>query len=141
MITKLITVFSLISVQNLSAYSTIDCTSNRNITYLFHNKVGGARPFPGMITHIEEIKKNDAVIYRIVHREECSNDNFCEIQQPELTNIVPPNFSFHFIENSKLILESDGQDMDPIKTQTYAIKLVLDKEIWMICNSFEALYP
>ncbi|MBA2405937.1 MAG: hypothetical protein H0V66_14265 [Bdellovibrionales bacterium] len=123
------------------AYSTLDCNSNQGVSYLSHSKVGGARPFPGMIVHIEEIKKENEVIYRRVHREGCYQDDFCDVQQPELEDITPENFSFTFLQDSKLVLASEGQDMGPIKKETYAIKFVTDKEMWMVCDSFLALYP
>ena len=61
---KLLALASIILATNAFAYSTLDCSSNKNITYSSHNKVGGARPFPGMITHVEEIQKDNEVIYR-----------------------------------------------------------------------------
>ena len=56
---KFLALSSLLIVTQALAYSTLDCTSTKDVTYLSHSKVGGARPFPGMITHIEEIKKAD----------------------------------------------------------------------------------
>jgi len=141
MLTKYFFILLLFFTQNIFAFSTLDCTSNQNISYSSHNKTGGAAPYPGMITHIEQIKKDREIIYQIVHRAECYNDSFCQIQQPELVDIVSPNFSFNFIEDSKLLLASEGQEMDPVKKETYAIKFMLDREIWMICDSFIAFYP
>lgn len=123
------------------AYSTLDCSSNQNIAYSSHNKVGGARPYPGMITHIEEIKKDNEIIFRKIRREECSDVDFCQIQQPELVDINAGNIFFEFIKSSKMILASEGENYGPVKKETYAIKFVMGREIWMLCDSFFALYP
>jgi len=131
---------SLLVGTHAMAYSTLDCTSTQGLTYSSHSKVGGARPFPGMVTHIEEIKKADEVIYRKVRREECVDENFCQVQQPELVDIAAPD-AFSFIESSKLILSSEGRGSDPVVKETYAIQFVLGSEVWMLCESFTALYP
>ena len=138
---KLLIVAGVMLATNAFAYSTLDCTSNKNITYISHSKVGGARPFPGMITHVEEIKKDNEVIYRKVRREECYLDDFCNVQQPDMVDINAESLSFRFIENTKVILASEGSDMGPIKKETYAIKFLMNDEIWMVCDSFFALYP
>jgi hypothetical protein len=131
---------SLLLATHAMAYSTLDCTSTNDLTYSSHSKVGGARPFPGMITHIEEIKKADEVVYRKVRREECVDENFCQVQQPELRDIASPD-SFNFIESSKIILSSEGRAGDPVMKESYAIQFVLGSEVWMLCESFTALYP
>ena len=138
---KLLALASIILATNALAYSTLDCSSNKNITYFSHSKVGGARPFPGMITHVEEIQKDNEVIYRKVRREECYLDDFCNVQQPDMVDINAESLSFRFIENTKVILASEGSDMGPIKKETYAIKFLMNDEIWMVCDSFFALYP
>ena len=138
---KLLIVAGVMLATNAFAYSTLDCTSNKNITYSSHSKVGGARPFPGMITHVEEIQIDNEVIYRKVRREECYLDDFCNVQQPDMVDINAESLSFRFIENTKVILASEGSDMGPIKKETYAIKFLMNDEIWMVCDSFFALYP
>ena len=141
MLLKLLIVAGVMLATNAFAYSTLDCTSNKNIIYFSHSKVGGARPFPGMITLVEEIQKDNEVIYRKVRREECYRDDFCNVQQPEMVDINAESLSFSFIENTKVILASEGSDMGPIKKETYAIKFLMNDEIWMVCDSFFALYP
>lgn len=131
---------SLLMVTHAMAYSTLDCTSTKGLTYSSHSKVGGARPFPGMITHLEEIKKAEEVVYRKVTREECVDENFCHVQQPELSDIISPE-AFNFIESSKIILSTEGRAGEPIVKETYAIQFVLGSDIWMLCESFTALYP
>ena len=138
---KMLVFTTLFLTANAFAYSTLDCSSNQDVTYTSHNKVGGARPFPGMITHVEEIKIANEVIYRKVRREECYQDYFCHIQQPEMVDINTENVSFNFMEDSKQILASEGNDMGPVKKETYAIKFFMEKEIWMLCDSFLAFYP
>ncbi|MES2803075.1 MAG: hypothetical protein V4654_11325 [Bdellovibrionota bacterium] len=137
---KLLALIAFMLTTNAFAYSTLNCSSNQGITYSAHSKLGGARPFPGMITYVEEIKIDNEVIYRKVHREECDQDSFCNIEQPEIVDINA-DASFNFIQDSKHVLSSEGEDMDPIKKETYAIKFVLEKEIWMLCDSYLALYP
>lgn len=138
---KMLALSAVILTGHVMAYSTLDCNSSHGVSYISHNKVGGARPFPGMITHIEEIQKNNQVVYRVVNREECYQDSFCNVQQPELVDIISPDFSFQFLTDTKLILASEGDDMGPVKKETYAIKFVSDKEVWMICDSYLAFYP
>lgn len=138
---KFLAFTALIFTSSAFAYSTLDCSSNKNITYISHSKVGGARPFPGMIIHVEEIKKDNEVIYRKVRREECYQDDFCNVQQPDMVDINAENISFSFIENSKVILASEGNDMGPVKKKTYAIKFLMNEEIWMLCDSYLAFYP
>jgi hypothetical protein len=58
-----------------------------------------------------------------------------------MVDINAESLSFSFIENSKVILASEGSDMGPIKKETYAIKVLMNDEIWMVCDSFFALYP
>ena len=123
------------------AYSTLDCTSNNHLTYSAHSKVGGARPFPGMVTHVEEIKKDNEVIYRKVRREDCDSRDFCQLQQLELNDIDLVNATFHFIPESKQVLSTEGRVGEAIRQETYVIKFILDEELWMLCNAFTALYP
>jgi hypothetical protein len=137
---RLLAVSSLLLATHAFAYSTIDCTSTKNLTYTSHSKTGGARPFPGMITHIEEIKKANEVVYRKVRREECVDENFCQVQQPELGDIISPD-TFSFNESSKIVLSSEGRAGDPVVKESYVIQFVLGSEIWMLCESFTALYP
>lgn len=94
---------------NAFAYSTLDCTSNNHLTYSSHSKVGGARPFPGMVTRVEEMKKDNEVIYRRVQREDCDSRDFCQLQRPELNDIDLVNATFHFIPESKQVLTTEGQ--------------------------------
>ncbi len=131
---------SFLVASHAMAYSTLDCTSTNDLTYSSHSKVGGARPFPGMITHIEEIKKADEVVYRKVRREECVDENFCQVQQPELEDIASPD-AFSFTQSSKIILSSEGRAGDPVMKESYAIQFVFGSEVWMLCESFTALYP
>lgn len=131
---KMIFILMLIASAQAFSYSTLDCSTSQNLTYTSHSKVGGAAPFAGMITHIEEIKKNGEVLYRKVTRESCHSDEFCQNQQPELGN-MGVDTSFNFVEDSKRLLSSDFQK------ETYAIKFLMDQEMWMVCESFSALYP
>jgi hypothetical protein len=140
MLLNFFTFISLILSTNLFAYSTLECLNNQNLSYSSHNRVGGVRPFPGMIINIEEIKKEHIVIYRKVTRSECLEDSFCQIQQPEL-NDISTDTNFKFINESKITLSSEGSDQDPVRKETYAIKFILDKEMWMLCDSLTALYP
>lgn len=131
----------LLSLSNLSfGSSSLDCTSNQNVEYFSHNTVGGVHPFPGMITNIEEIKKNGEVIYRQIRREPCYH-GFCNPQQPELTDIIPENFQFNFDEESKKILNMEGTHNSPIYKETFAIKFQLEKSFWMLCDYERALLP
>lgn len=141
MFARLMTFASLLIATNVWAYSSLECVSNGNVTYTSHSKVGGVRPFPGMIINVEEIIKNDEVLYRKVRREECDAESFCRLQNPELVDIISPEFSFHFIEASKTILSSEGRGHGAEKKETYAVKFVLDQEMWMLCHSLQAFYP
>ena len=122
-------------------YSTLDCISNNHFTYSSHSKVGGAQPFPGMVTHVEEIKKDNEVIYRRVQRQDCDSRDFCQLQQPELNDIDLSDATFHFIPESKQILSTEGQVGEAITKETYVVKFLLEEEVWMLCQSFSALYP
>lgn len=141
MLNSIMALFTLAFATSAFAYSTLDCNSTQNISYASHNKVGGARPYPGMITYIEEIKKDNEVIFRKIRREECRDVNFCQIQQPELVDINAENIAFDFIESSKQVLSSEGHDGGPMHKETYVIKFVMDSGVWMLCDSFHALYP
>lgn len=142
MLLKTLALVNFIFAGSAFAYSTLDCSSStQNLSYTSYNKVGGARPYQGMITHIEEIKKDNEVIFRKVRREECRDVDFCQIQQPEITDINPENISFSFLEDSKVVISSEGHYGGPISKETYAIKFVMEKETWMLCDSFNALYP
>ncbi len=123
------------------AYSTLDCTSNNHLTYSSHFKVGGARPFPGMVTHVEEINKDNQVIYRKVQREDCDSRDYCQLQRPELNDIDLPDVTFHFIPESKHVLATEGQVGEAITKETYAVKFLFEEEVWMLCQSYSALYP
>lgn len=140
MLMKSLALISFIFTTSVFAYSTLECSSNQDISYSSHSRVGGVRPFPGMITNIEEVKKNDEVIYRRVRREECDQISLCQMEQPDLMDINAET-PFRFIERSKYVLSSEGRDMDPFKKETYVIKFAMDKEIWMLCDSFRAYYP
>ena len=137
----LITAVAFLLSANAFAYSTLDCTSNNHLTYSSHSKVGGARPFPGMVTHVEEIKKDNEIIYRKVQREDCDSRDFCQLQQPELNDIDLVNATFHFIPESKHVLSTEGQPGEAIMKETYVIKFLFEEEVWMLCQSFSALYP
>jgi hypothetical protein len=137
---KILAILMIVASTQVFSYSTLDCSSPKNITYISHSKVGGARPYPGMITHIEEIKQGTEVLYRKVNREECYSDEFCQNQQPELEDIGE-NTYFTFIQDSKIVIASEGRGNSPVKKETYAIKFLMDKEMWMLCESFFALYP
>ena len=137
---KFISVLILAATTQVCAYSTLDCSTSKNITYTSHSKVGGARPYPGMVTHIEEIKQGAEVLYRKVSREECYSNDFCQNQRPELEDIGE-NTYFTFIQESKVVIASEGRGNSPVKKETYAIKFLMDKEMWMLCESFSALYP
>ena len=126
---------------NAFAFSTLDCTSNNRLTYSSHSKVGGARPFPGMVTHVEEIKKDNEVFYRRVKREDCDSRDFCQLQWPELNDIDLSDATFHFIPESKHVLSTDGQVGEAIRKETYVVKFLFEEELWMLCQSFSALYP
>jgi hypothetical protein len=141
MLNLMIALTTLAVTTSAFAYSTLDCNSTQNLSYSSHNKVGGARPYQGMITHIEEIKKDNEVIFRKVRREECRDVNLCQIQQPEIVDINAENIAFNFIESSKITLSLEGPDGSPLQKETYAIKFVMENEIWMLCDSFTALYP
>jgi hypothetical protein len=141
MLLKILTFTSLILASNSFAYSTLECRNNQNLSYSSQSRVGGVRPFPGMITNVEEIIKENIVIYRKVIRVECLEDDFCRIQQPELKDISSQDLIFNFIAESKINLSSEGTDQDPVRKETYAIKFVLSEEMWMLCDSLTALYP
>lgn len=140
MFLKFLSTLMLAATTQVFAYSTLDCSSPLNMTYTSHSKVGGARPYPGMITHIEEIKQGTEVLYRKVNREECYSNEFCQNQQPELEDIGQ-NTYFTFIQESKVVIAFEGRWNSPVKKETYAIKFLMDKEMWMLCESFSALYP
>lgn len=140
MFVKFLLLLILAATTQVFAYSGLKCSSPQNITYTSQSKVGGARPYPGMITNIAEIKNADEVLYRKVKREECNSDEFCQNQQPELQDIGE-NTYFTFIQDSKIIIASDGRGNLLVKKEIYAIKFLMDKEVWMICESFSALYP
>lgn len=137
---KILTILMIVASTQVYSYSTLDCSTPQNITYTSHSKVGGARPYPGMIINIEEIKISGEVLYRKVRREECYSDEFCQNQQPELEDIGE-NTYFTFIQDSKIIISSEGRGNSPVKKETYAIKFLMEKEMWMLCESFFALYP
>lgn len=122
------------------AYSTLNCTNN-DVSYSFHDRVGGAHPFPGMITNVEVIKKSDKILYRQVWRHECRDLQNCHPQQPDLTNIIPENFSFQFDQDSKKVLSSEGDHSSPVFKETYVIIFNLDQPQWVLCDYERLLLP
>lgn len=123
------------------AYSTLDCSNNKQLVYSSHNLVGGAHPFPGMITHIEEIKKAEVVQYRQVMRYDC-HGRPCEPQRPELDDIIPENFNFSFNQDSKKVLASEGDESSPVFKETFVILFNLQETSeWMLCDYERLLLP
>jgi hypothetical protein len=94
-----------------------------------------------MVTHIEEIKKDNEVIYRKVQREDCDSRDFCQLQQPELNDIDLPYATFHFIPESKHILPTEGQFGEAVTKEIYLVKFLLEEEVWMLCNALSVFYP
>ena len=135
-----ILIFSTIITTQLNAMTTIHCHSATDLSYTYENRTGGARPMPGSILTVEEITKENNLLYRKLNRIPCTTMPNCHIQQPELQDFNPNNLAFQFDQNSKIIIESNGQEF-PIKTETYNIKFILDQPNWMICDYFNALYP
>jgi hypothetical protein len=137
---KILATLMILASTQVFSFSTLDCSTSQDITYTSHGKVGGAGPYPGMITHIEEIKKAGKVLYRKVNREGCYSDDFCQYQQPELEDIGG-NTYFTFIQDSKILIASEGRGNWAVKKETYAIKFLMEQEMWMLCESFSAYYP
>jgi hypothetical protein len=123
------------------AFSSLTCRGPQKISYSFKNLTGGAHPFPGMITHLEVIENGPEVIFRKVHREPCSLNDLCQVQQPEMVDIDVNQLPFHFVEGTKQILASEGQESGPYMKETYAIKFFFGGEIWLLCESSMTLYP
>jgi hypothetical protein len=123
------------------AFSTRECNSAgpQKISYLDDNRVGGIRPFPGMIIQHEELKLNNEVVFREIRRQECRFEN-CELQQPELTNIAS-DIEFSFNNESKMILESHGNVHGPIYEEVYVIQLQYKELTWMLCHYKNILAP
>ena len=139
---KKITFFTLLAMisTQLNAMTTVHCHDSTNLSYSFENRIGGARPIQGAVQTVEEIIKENRLLYRKVTRIPCVSMPNCRPQQPELVDFDPNQLSFQFNESSKIILESNGQDY-PIKTETYSIQFILVKPNWMVCDYFSALYP
>jgi hypothetical protein len=123
------------------AFSTIRCQDSQALTYSSQNLTGGARPFPGMMTHIEEIKNAHELIYRKVHREPCLSGDQCQIQQPEMSDIDLNIGPFHFVDETKQVIESEGQSSGPYRKETYVIQFFLVSKKWMLCESTLVFYP
>lgn len=123
------------------AFSTLDCVSNQGFSYSNHNRVGGVRPYPGMITHIEEVKNQGEVIYRLVMRQPCTGP--CEMQQPELVDILPAGFSFDFYPGTKIVLAVEGSENEPVFREIYAVQFRINRmpNIWMLCHYERILAP
>ena len=126
---------------NLFAFSSLTCRGPHHISYSFKYLTGGAHPFPGMITHLEEIENDREVLFRKVQREPCLLNDLCQIQQPELTDIDLNIGSFYFVEETKLVIESEGESSGPYRKETYVIQFFLGSKMWMLCESNKALYP
>jgi hypothetical protein len=139
----LIISFSILFTTQAMAYSSLQCTSNHGITYSNNNLVGGVRPFPGMVTNVEEIKTGGIVAYRKVARESCDGRPECVLQQPELTDILPPNFTFSFYPETKSVLSTSGTMNGPIFSETYAEQFRINKmmNVWMLCDYTQELVP
>lgn len=137
---KSLFILTIAASTNAFAYSTLSCSTPQNLTYTSESRVGGTRPLPGTVINVEEIKNSGDVLYRKVTRESCDFVEFCENQQPELEDIGSATF-FTFIQDSKIVIASEGRVNSPIQKETYAIKFVMEKEMWMLCDSFFALYP
>lgn len=131
--------FLLFSTQ-IFAYSTLTCSGNQGLAYSSQNRVGGAHPYPGMITNIEEIKQNGEILYRQVWRQEC-NRGPCEPQQPELTNIIPDGFKFNFEDDSKKVLSTEGDNQTPVFKETYVIQFSTQNTQWVLCDYERLLLP
>lgn len=123
------------------AISTLDCVSNQGISYSDHHRVGGVRPYPGMITNLKEVKSNAEVLYRLVTRQSCNRP--CEMQQPELVDILPAGFSFEFYPVTKIVVATEGSQNDPIFRETHVIQFRVGHmpNIWMLCNFERILAP
>ena len=126
---------------NAQAFSTLRCQDSQDLSYSSQNLTGGAHPFPGMITQIEEIKNAHELIYRKVHREPCLSSEQCQVQQPELTDIDLNIGLFYFLEETKLVIESEGESSGSYRKETYVIQFFLGSKMWVLCESNKALYP
>lgn len=125
---------------NSFAFSYIHCTSNKSVTYTYDNYTGGAYPPRGSVLAKEEIKVKGEIVYRKVQRTECYDED-CSISQPGMTDIIPENFSFKFLQETRKMLSSETPPSNPVHMEEYAIKFHLDKDIWMLCESYHALVP
>jgi hypothetical protein len=85
-----------------------------------------------MITHLEEIEKDREVIFRKVQREPCLLNDLCQIQQPELTDIDLNIGPFYFVEETKLVIESEGESSGSYRKETYVIQFFLGSKMWEI---------
>ena len=129
-----------ISTQSF-AFSSRQCTGNQGITYSNNNRVGGVAPRPGMITNLEQIIVKGVVVYQIVMRQNCGI-RACDLQQPELVNVVPENFTFSFDQTTKNLLVSQRNPNGPQYNETYAIQFHMNETAtWMLCDYSNVLAP
>lgn len=102
-----------------------------------------------MITNIEEIRKNNEPIYRIVIRQACDDHHVCTEQNPELKNIEPANFSFSFDQATKRLIATEGTMNSPVYKETYVIRfhsgfdsrIDRPEAVWMLCDYVRMLVP
>ena len=142
MINKMMLVLLFLVSSNAWALSSLKCSSNQAIGYSNENHVGGAHPFPGMVTNVEEITQGGVVAYRLVTRESCDGRPDCMIQNPELEDILPSGYSFAFYPETKVVLSSGGEPGIKID-ETYAIQFRVGRmhNIWMLCEFWQIFAP
>jgi hypothetical protein len=124
------------------ALSQLHCTSNQGISYQNINRVGGAHPFPGMVTNVEEVIMGNVTSYRLVTRESCAGWPDCEIQSPELTDILPEGFDFGFYPDTKVVLSRYGIPGGRVG-EVYAIQFRVGHlpNVWMLCDFWKVFAP
>lgn len=122
------------------ATQKLECGSTQGLTYISQGRMFGMPPYPGEIINITELKKDGKVLYRKVTRNSCDDEDCC-IDRPEITDIIPENFSLIFLDDTKTVINSEGDENDPIFKETYSVKMVLDQEMWMICDFYRARLP
>ncbi len=134
---------SLLVGANSFSRSLLQCTGNQNIRYQKKNNTGGMRPPAGSIRQIEEITSDSEVLYRLVSRIDCNEDPDCVLQDPELVDVVPDDFSFSFYPETKVFLTVSGTPMDPVFKETYAVQFRINRRpnVWMICDLTQMLNP
>lgn len=125
------------------ASSSLECINNQGLKYFNQNRVGGARPFPGMVTNLEKIFKNHHLVYQVVTREDCAEQPDCALEHPELQDVIPEGFGFGFDAKTKQVLASDGSPSGPTFQETYVIqfRFDLEPETWMLCDYSQVLAP